>query len=184
MKNFYIFRHGETDYNLKKIAQGQSVDEELNETGLAQAKNLAEKLKDKKIEIIYSSPLKRALQTAEIVGSQNNINVVIDDNLKERNFGVIEGKSYDYVQKILMDKNDPSFKFEGEESRQEMQNRFLDVLHKLIDTEYKNIGISSHGSAIKSLLLYFDDSDDIMLTKQNGEVVHIQYENGKFEYIR
>ena len=69
-KDFYIFRHGETDYNAQKRWQGQGIDIDLNKTGLKQAEDLAEKMQHLGLEIIYSSPLKRARQTAEFVAKK------------------------------------------------------------------------------------------------------------------
>ena len=63
-KDFYIFRHGETDENLAKRWQGSGVDAPLNVTGIHQAQVLAEKINNLGIEVIYSSPLKRAQQTS------------------------------------------------------------------------------------------------------------------------
>ena len=58
----YFVRHGETDFNLFNISQGQ-LDTSLNETGIKQAKTIAKKLKDKNFDVIFCSSLKRARQT-------------------------------------------------------------------------------------------------------------------------
>ena len=76
MVDFYIFRHGETDINKQKRWQGSGTDVDLNETGRAQAACLFDKLKDKKLEIIYSSPLIRAYHTAQIAAKPLGIEVV------------------------------------------------------------------------------------------------------------
>ena len=60
MKHIYFFRHGETDLNAQKILQGHTSYPELNEKGVRQAEIIAEKLKRYPLQIIYSSPLKRA----------------------------------------------------------------------------------------------------------------------------
>ena len=65
-KDFYLFRHGETEYNRLGLRQGQGIDAGLNETGRLQAQKLAVYLEEKEIEVIYTSPLRRARQTAEI----------------------------------------------------------------------------------------------------------------------
>ena len=64
-KDFYIFRHGQSTYNLTGRTQGQTNDSVLTELGLEQARSIGERLKDKGIQLIVSSPLKRALQTVE-----------------------------------------------------------------------------------------------------------------------
>ena len=57
-KDFYVFRHGETDLNKQKRWQGSGEDYDLNATGVAQAELAVNKLKEKKLEVIFSSPLK------------------------------------------------------------------------------------------------------------------------------
>ena len=66
MTEIILVRHGETEWNAGQIFRGR-IDMELNETGNKQAELLVEYLSDLKIEAIHSSPLKRALRTAEII---------------------------------------------------------------------------------------------------------------------
>ena len=84
-------RHGQTDWNVEKRVQGKA-DIELNATGIEQAKITSEKLKDEKIDIIISSPLKRAKQTAEIINQTLNCPIIYEDGISERDFGEFEGK--------------------------------------------------------------------------------------------
>lgn len=85
----YIVRHGQTDWNIDDRAQGQ-VDIPLNDTGIKQANELKEKLKSYDFDVCYCSPLKRAVQTAEIA-IDGRLQIIFDDNLKERSFGSLEG---------------------------------------------------------------------------------------------
>ena len=84
-------RHGQTDWNVEKRVQGKA-DIELNETGIEQAKITSEKLKNEKIDVIISSPLKRAKQTAEIINQTLNCPIIYEDGISERDFGEFEGK--------------------------------------------------------------------------------------------
>jgi probable phosphoglycerate mutase len=86
----YVTRHGETDYNVQKRYTG-STDIPLNTTGIRQAENLSNKLSDIKFDIIISSPLLRAKQTAEIINKSFNTPIVIMDEFSEINAGVYEG---------------------------------------------------------------------------------------------
>lgn len=87
----YIARHGQTGWNLQHKAQGRSADPPLNTTGIKQAKALREKVKDIKFDAIYTSPLQRAAQTADIVaGSQYK--VIRDIRLIQRSLGDAEGQ--------------------------------------------------------------------------------------------
>lgn len=89
----YSTRHGQTDYNKNDIILG-TTDIELNETGLAQAAELAEKIRGSeniKIHIIISSPMKRARRTAEIIAEANGLQIVTDHRLREWDYGKYEG---------------------------------------------------------------------------------------------
>ena len=67
VKNFYIFRHGQSSYNLEGRIQGHTNNSVLTNQGIDEAHNAASLLQDKKIEIVVSSPLRRAKQTGSIV---------------------------------------------------------------------------------------------------------------------
>ena len=84
----YIVRHGQTDWNVEGRNQGRT-DIELNETGIEQAKETAKKLEDKNFDLVFSSPLKRAYKTAQIIC---NNNIILDSRLIERCNGDLEGK--------------------------------------------------------------------------------------------
>ena len=68
VRNFYFFRHGQTNENAEGAREGNRTDAYLTSDGVKQAERLAEFLRDKKIDAFYSSPLPRAVRTAEIVG--------------------------------------------------------------------------------------------------------------------
>ncbi len=89
---FYFMRHGETDWNKTNLAQG-STDIPLNNEGIEQAHKAAQKLTGLNIATIISSPLKRALKTAEIVAEYLGKTVTIVDEVKEAHWGVAEGKA-------------------------------------------------------------------------------------------
>ena len=85
-----LTRHGQTEWNVLRKVQGK-VDIELNTTGIKQAEETAVKLKNTDIDIIISSPLKRAKQTADILNKEKNLPIIIDDRISERDFGEFEG---------------------------------------------------------------------------------------------
>ena len=85
----YIVRHGQTDSNLAGVYN--YLNEDINENGIEQAKNLSEKIKDLDYELIYCSPLKRAMHTANIINIHNKT-MLFDDRLQERNPGALSGK--------------------------------------------------------------------------------------------
>ncbi len=83
-------RHGQTDYNKNHRWQG-STDNVLNETGIQQAKEAAEQLKDEKFDVIIASPLERAKQTAEIIAEKLGMEITFEKDLREQHYGEWEG---------------------------------------------------------------------------------------------
>jgi probable phosphoglycerate mutase len=88
-----LVRHGETYWNEEKRVQGGDSDIELNDTGLEQARKLATFLKNEPIATILSSPLKRAIATAEVIASHHQLPIKIDERLSELKVGELEGVS-------------------------------------------------------------------------------------------
>jgi broad specificity phosphatase PhoE len=94
----YIVRHGQTDYNLNDLLQGWT-DNPLNQEGLKQAEEISKILKNYKIEVIFSSDLKRAIQTAQIIQEANphKPGLTIDSRIREQFMGDWEGKNFKKV---------------------------------------------------------------------------------------
>lgn len=90
MGKLYFTRHGETDWNLEMKIQGQ-IEIPLNEKGIKQAEELAERLKDVHLDRIISSPLGRARQTAEIANKYHHLPIIADERILEEFYGDMEG---------------------------------------------------------------------------------------------
>lgn len=166
-KTIYIFRHGQTDYNVSRRVMGQ-LDIPLNETGLTQATKLAEKMLDKQIKVIYTSPLSRAKQTAQIVSKKIGASLISDNKLKERNNGKLEGHivhgtdnpaeyQTDYNQLELFlpvaQLNDNNWKPDGGESRTECWERAKKAITTIVkNTPYDTIAISTHSVIMRGIL--------------------------------
>ena len=86
-----LVRHGETHWNKDGLVQGGDSDIELNETGLEQARRLAAFLESEPITIILSSPLRRAISTAEVIAGYHQLPVEIEQGLRELKVGDLEG---------------------------------------------------------------------------------------------
>lgn len=185
-KDFYIFRHGETELNRQKRWQGSGMNYDLNENGIAQAIDLLDKLRDKKLDIIFSSPLIRAKHTADTVAKGLNISVIEKDDLRECFYGKAEGQLITDLEKnaseILNNWYHPDEKyldirFSDGESKREARDRVLKVLKDLTLEEYTTIGIAIHGGTMGQLLNYFEIPYD---TIPNCGAFHVIYENGSW----
>jgi len=97
MVKLLLVRHGETEWNKTGRYQGRS-DVELSAIGLWQAERLRDRLAGQRIDAVYSSDLKRALHTAQIITSQHNLAVMPCKELREIDFGELEGMTYDEIQ--------------------------------------------------------------------------------------
>lgn len=127
---FCLIRHGETDWNAEKRVQGQ-IDIDLNPIGEAQARALAEALREQEFAAIYSSDLARAWRTACIAVRERNIDVSPAPVLRERHFGVLQGLTPAEAVAVnpgayrLHRERDPEFDYETGESLNEFAGRIL-----------------------------------------------------------
>lgn len=162
----YLTRHGETEWNIEKRLQGRG-DSPLTENGIQRAKELRDRIKNIDIDVIYSSPIKRALNTANILRGNKNIDIVTDDSLMEMCFGDYEGKKIDIVQEenpswdinLIMQGNVEICAPNGENLK-EVRERISKLMNKIIaENMGKSILIVTHGITLKALMYYFKDKD-------------------------
>lgn len=162
----YLTRHGETEWNIEKRLQGRG-DSPLTENGIQRAKELRDRIKNIDIDVIYSSPIKRALNTANILRGNKNIDIVTDDRLMEMCFGDYEGKKIDIIQKenpnwdikLIMQGNVEICAPNGENLK-EVRERISKLMNKIIaENMGKSILIVTHGITLKALMYYFKDED-------------------------
>lgn len=175
----YLIRHGETDQNKCKCLQGRS-DIELNEYGRELARKTAEGLKDIPFDIIFTSPLKRARETAEIIRGKREIPIVLEERIQEISFGEYEGLCYGKENYSIPDKDFMNFFNKpqdyktppGGESLEEVITRTGEFLQEILQKEVykdKNILLSTHGCALKACLANINGS---LLAEFWGEGVH------------
>jgi len=161
----YLARHGETEWNLKRLLQGHT-DSPLTRQGVRQAKSLAKSLRRVNFSSIYSSDSGRAYRTASFVALNQQLTVVATKLLRERYFGRYEGKPWRYFQTQLdrllqsrqelvnpPDRNplvDPSI-----ESEDALTSRLILFLRQTsLNHLNQNILIVSHGGSIRTILLH------------------------------
>lgn len=170
----YVARHGQTDWNKEKRAQG-SKDIELNETGIQQAEELGEKLKTLDFDVCYASPLKRAAKTAEIAVN-GKCKIIYDDRLRERSFGEFEGKVVKSWSELIDGVNIDDIELVeipgGVEPVRELVARFADFLNDL-KTKYSDgtkILIVGHGGYSKAIEYFLNGGKYGEWYLSNGEI--------------
>lgn len=185
----YLLRHGQTDWNVKGRVQGWT-DTIINDVGIEQARLAAQRLKRYDIETIYSSDLKRAKKTADIVSGYLDLPVHYTKRLREINFGKAEGvKKTDLIAKFphispaFNDTNNPEryeVKYPNGESIGEVQQRFMKFVNKLYADGRQNVLIVTHGMLVR-IFTEFCLKKTIKI--ENGSVLRIVFDekNKKFK---
>lgn len=181
----YLTRHGETEWNVHSRIQGQT-DTALNETGIRQARELAERLKKERLAIgrIYTSRQLRAYETAQIVAELLGLNVIVKDGLEEINLGKWEGYTWKQVRELFHEEYEDwheNRRYQvppGGESYQQLLERLIPVLHSIIKEEQEDVLVVTHSAVIMTLLSYiyekpFEDMVKNFKTK-NTEIVMIE----------
>ncbi|MDP2907883.1 MAG: histidine phosphatase family protein [Nanoarchaeota archaeon] len=144
-----LVRHGRTVENQRRIVQGH-IQGTLSKEGVKQAKLLAKRLSDMKIDIIFTSDLKRAKDTAkEIIKLHPEAKLVEDKRLRERSFGIYDGKHKDIVIKKVFQKNDFSYRPSKGESFEDVIKR-VKSFYKEILKNYakKTVLVVAHGGIL------------------------------------
>ena len=152
----YIVRHGETDWNVLGKVQGKQ-DISLNEKGREQALLTKKDLDNKEIDLIITSPLKRAKETAEIINKDRNLPMIVDDRIKERDFGEFEGELFTILDTKPFWDYYINEEYKEAESVQEFFKRIYDFLDDII-VKYKdmNVLLVTHGGVSLPVHCYFN----------------------------
>ena len=161
----YLTRHGQTDWNVAHKFQGKA-DIELNDVGIQQAKIAKEELKDINIDLIISSPLKRARKTAEIISGEKNIPIICDERISERDFGEFEGQTVEEANLDGFWNYAENVKYEKAENIQSFFKRVYGFLDEMkVKYKDKNVLIVSHGGVSVPVTCYFNGipNDDCLI---------------------
>ena len=153
-----LVRHGETDWNRDQVFRGR-IDVALNEVGLRQARALQESLHESELDGIYSSPLKRAFETASIVGENRSVAVTVEEGLIDIDFGKWQGLSHQKVKEEYKNLYETWLTqpqlvtFPDGETLKEVRRRSMGVLEMVVkNNPGKTLAFVSHRVVLKVLL--------------------------------
>jgi probable phosphoglycerate mutase len=153
--NLYVVRHGQVPSNIEGIISGCN-DEKLTKKGIEQAEKIKSELSEINFDVIYSSPVERALQTAKIIAPNNEI--ILDARLEERNPGEMLGKSRSEIDKSVWNSLDIDITPEGAETLRSGLKRvknFLDEIH--IKNKGKTVLVVTHNFISKCIWILEND---------------------------
>ena len=153
-----LIRHGQTDWNLIRRAQGH-VDQSLNDTGRWQSERLSARLASWPIRAIYSSDLRRASETAAIVGREHSLTPVLDAAFRERNGGIFEGHTAEEQRRLYPDEMRAFLQHghspPGGESNLDLARRATPALERIAAAHQgEMIALVSHGGTLRVIIAY------------------------------
>ncbi len=194
MLRIYFVRHGQTEWNFIKKFQGQK-DIPLNDMGRQQAQQVADYLKKVPFDVMYSSDLSRAADTADVINVHHNLPIERDSRLREKSFGCFEGFTAQEAQVKYPDIRNAyhadrlNFVIPGGESRLQFIIRvgeFLEQIHE--KHAEQTVAIVAHGGVLGSMMSYiiskkleFDSPQFVPLfTIQNCSVSQLECRRGEW----
>ncbi len=194
--DLFLFRHGETDKNVAHVWQGCHIDSVLNAKGEKQAEALAEKVSDLYMEL-YSSPLLRAVQTANKIAQKSiyQPQITIMQDLRECDYGVAEGltleearKQYDsdFIDKLMWpDEKTADLHFPQGESKRSVFRRVLacleQIVHDCSDVRRKHkAGIVCHAGVLSALEFGLGLKN---VSYDNCSILHLRYDSCHFTQV-
>ena len=187
----YLVRHGESTYNAEGRIQGQS-DAPLSELGHRQSRAVAESLAALPIDALYSSPLRRARQTADPIAARLKLSVHEDRRLMELDAGEFEGR----LRSELADaypaelarwlSGDEDFAIPGGESRRQLAERGSAVLRDIAAAGHRQVVVVTHGGLLSATLRSLLNLPEPLppFAFQNGSITRVAADGqGQFNLV-
>jgi 2,3-bisphosphoglycerate-dependent phosphoglycerate mutase len=187
-----LARHGETDWNREQRFQGHA-DPPLNEHGKAQARELAETLADEPLDALYSSPLRRARETAEIVGGRLGLAVELKGGLREVDLGSWSGLTRTQVEELFPEGFrrwlDYGPGWDDGETYEQMGGRVVATLHELAAAHPEGrVLVVTHAGPVRAAVatsrgISIDDARRLTPTILNCAVTAVAVEDGRMRAV-
>lgn len=193
MIRLLVARHGETEYNRNGLLQGRGIDAPLNETGRLQAAKLAGYFEPYSTDLVISSSMKRAVETAEPISLQKNLTLSSDKRLDEMDFGNMEGSKMVDINGDLnrlheaWKNGETGLKIPGGESPEEVLERAESAIRPLLNNQTDgSIIMILHGRLIRILLsvwLGLGLKNMHKIEHQNAAVNELVFDGSRFESV-
>ncbi|HFJ9250365.1 histidine phosphatase family protein [Bacillus anthracis] len=175
MTTIYFVRHAHSTYTKEERERP------LSEKGHCDAENVTSLLKDKHIDVVISSPYKRAIQTVQGIANTYHVSIEIEEDLRERLLSSEPVADFnDAIENVW---EDWSFAYEGGESNDVAQRRAVICMQNILKKyEDKNIVIGTHGNIMVLLMNYFDSKYDFQFWKtlHMPDVYKLTFDNNRF----
>ncbi|WIG43498.1 histidine phosphatase family protein [Bacillus toyonensis] len=175
MTTIYFVRHAHSTYTKEERERP------LSEKGHCDAENVTRLLKDGHIDVVISSPYKRAIQTVQGIANTYNVSIQIEEDLRERLLSSEPVEDFnDAIENVW---EDWTFAYEGGESNDVAQKRAILCMQNILEKyKGKNIVIGTHGNIMVLLMNYFDSKYDFQFWKTilMPDVYKLTFDNNRF----
>lgn len=176
---FCLVRHGSTDWNIEGRIQGWT-DTELNDQGRKEAEEVGRRLRGQGWEGIVASDLKRARETAEIIGAQLGLGVLLLPELRERRYGSLEGKNQAEVEQAYPGRR-PDREIPGLESKADLRIRAEQAFSFLARIfAGRRMIVVSHGGLLRAFLYQSLHTEE--MTVANAEAIEVIFQEGNWRF--
>jgi len=192
MAELILVRHGETVWNVEKVYRGRT-DVNLNEVGIKQAELLGKYLGNWELDAIYSSPLRRALDTANIIARYQKVGVQIAEGLIDFDYGTWQSLSEQEVKRLYpallkeWHNNPHKVKMPGGERLEDVRRRVIEVVDDVLSKYRGSVVLVSHRVVNKVLicaLLGLDNSHFWNIKQDVAGITIFDYVDGRFVLTR
>lgn len=184
-----LIRHGETPVNIAGNMHKTNDSVGLSELGRDQALQLANACKAQGVDRLYSSPEKRALETAEIIAQELGLETQVMEGLRERDWGAWEGKSFTEIKPTLDAMTLEQryiFKPPGGETWQEMDQRLFGAVQRIVRQDNKVSAIITHAGAIRALIPLLSGEPketSFQYDPPNASITSFSFGDGRFRLL-
>ncbi len=157
MKALFLIRHAQSEFNEKGIFQGK-LDSDLTPLGFVQARLVANSLREEDLDMVITSPQRRAYKTAQTISDVLGIPLIEDERIREMSFGELEGKEFirvaqEYGDTISLWLTDPvKNPLPTQEPMESFRERIEDFLSELMSKREKNLAVVAHGGSLQALV--------------------------------
>jgi len=191
MGTLYIARHGESKANVEnKLAYPNSP---LTKKGIVQARSLAEFLADKKISAIYTTPFKRALETAKIINEKLGVKIHLIKEFVDTNFGILKGRKIDssdkelYSYLLIRRKNPLDYKIPKAENLTNVMKRVIPSLKKIMrQNPHDSVLIVAHRDVNRVIVQTLGKipKEKVLEIEDPHDCIYIFYKNKLRYYLK
>ena len=184
MTELFVVRHGQTEDNVQGVLTGQSGDSPLTKSGESQAAGLRKELSSHIFDLVISSPAQRAFNTACLAGFGQDL-IVINNNLREKSFGIYEGKKVVEYENAIRNFDYPllfSYNDHGGESFKELSMRIASFLSELSSIESRRILIFAHECVNRCIIAQCKNipfSEWLNIPQRNASLERVKVSDGK-----